>query len=84
MQDALAWLYYKDKKYKKALKASQKAMFWKTRQASFWFHRGAILMKLGQKKAGRAWLKKALKLNDSFDTDKVRLAQTLLKATDLP
>lgn len=84
VQDALAWLYYKDKKYKKALKASQKAMFWKTRQASFWFHRGAILMKLGQKKAGRAWLKKALKLNDSFDTDKVRLAQTLLKATDLP
>lgn len=79
VQDALAWALYKNGKYPEALEAVQKAMELGMQNALFYAHAGLIEHKLGQEKAARRDLTKALEINPWFNPILVPKVRGVLK-----
>lgn len=77
--DALAWTLFKNKRYDEAAAAIEKAMRYKTPEASFYYHAGLIANAQGKKPQAREMLKKALELNPNFDVRQASIATTTLK-----
>jgi tetratricopeptide (TPR) repeat protein len=77
--DALAWALYKNKRYKEAGDAMQKAMRFQTPEPMFFYHAGLIDSALGKKDEAREMLKKALALNPKFDSRQASIAGKVLK-----
>ena len=65
--DALAWALYKNGKYDEALKASEKALQFGTRDALLLYHAGAIAERAGRVETARNELRAALKINPHFN-----------------
>jgi tetratricopeptide (TPR) repeat protein len=64
--DLLAWALERNGRCGEALGYSQRALRLGTRDALKYFHRGMIERCLGHEQAGRAWLRRALRLNSHF------------------
>lgn len=64
--DTLAWVLFKKGALTEAAAASQKALGWKTADASLWYHAGMIAAAQGQKPRARDYLQRALSLNPQF------------------
>jgi tetratricopeptide (TPR) repeat protein len=64
--DALAWELYANGRYDEAKTYSEQALHLGTQNALFFFHRGMIEAALGQSKAARTDLGKALDINPHF------------------
>ena len=65
--DIYAWCLYKKGNYADAKKIIQEAMRLKTKDARFFYHAGMIEKSLGNKKAAKEFLQKALQTNPAFD-----------------
>ncbi len=76
--DIYAWCLYKKGNFEEAKKISREAMRLKTKNALFFYHAGMIEKSLGDRKAAKDLLQKALQLNPSFDTLQAEQAQTAL------
>ncbi len=74
--DTLAWCYYKNGRISEARKYSLKALSQNTPEAMFFYHRGVILAKAGERGEARKVLYQALSQNPYFDP---RGAQTAMK-----
>ena len=77
--DALAWSLHRLGRHAEAKVASDRALALGTRDASLWFHAGAIALALGERERGRDLLKRALDLNPNFDRTGAREARALLE-----
>lgn len=64
--DILAWAYYKDGQFDKALATTQKSMRLGTQNANFYYHLGMIQIALGKDADGKASIQKALAINPHF------------------
>lgn len=64
--NAAAWCYYKTGDYRKARLFIDRAMKWKTRDATVLYRGGMIYLKLGDDQKGRDLLNRALSLNPNF------------------
>jgi tetratricopeptide (TPR) repeat protein len=64
--DILAWAYYKDGQYDKAMSTTEKSMRLGTQNANFYYHLGMIQMALGNDADGNASIDKALAINPHF------------------
>lgn len=64
--NAAAWCYYKSGDLRKARLFIDRAMKWKTRDASILYHGGMIYLKLGDAQKARDLLSRALSLNPRF------------------
>lgn len=64
--DILAWAYYKDGQYEKALSTTQKSMRLSTQNANFYYHLGMIQIALGNEAEGKGNIEKAIKINPNF------------------
>ncbi len=80
--DIYAWCLYKKGNLPEAQKISREAMRLKTKNALFFYHAGMIEKGLGNTKAAKDFLNKALQTNPSFDVlqaEKARAALAELK-----
>ena len=77
--DIYAWCLYKKGDFQAAQKAINEAMRLKTKDARFFYHAGMIEKGLGNAKAAKDYLKKALDLNPSFDILQAEKAKMALK-----
>lgn len=77
-EDALGWALYRNGRFSEALQHSERALALGTRDALLWFHHGAIQMALGQRAAGEALLRRALRQNPHFDPHGAAEARRLL------
>ena len=77
--DATAWAYYKEKKYKEASDAMQKAVQLGTPDPMLHYHAGMIARAMGRDAEARKELARALELNPRFDARQSRLAQAALR-----
>ena len=84
VEDALAWCYYRKGDYKKARLLIERALKWKTREPSLYYHRGMIHMKLGDTAKAADDLKEALALNPIFDPIHADLATKALAEISAP
>jgi len=64
--DTLAWVLFKKGAFAEAAAASQKALAWKTRDASLWYHAGMIAAAGKQNGRARNYLERALSINSHF------------------
>ena len=64
--DILAWCYYKNGRYKEALRFSSKALNQRTPDALLLFHAGMIHAKRGERRLAQQYLNQALALNPYF------------------
>jgi tetratricopeptide (TPR) repeat protein len=64
--DALAWALYRDGRYQQAIKASHRALRLGGANALFHYHAGMISMRLGDRRAARRHLRRALGINPNF------------------
>ncbi|MCY7374901.1 MAG: tetratricopeptide repeat protein [Pyrinomonadaceae bacterium] len=76
--DIYAWCLYKKGNFQAAQKISLEAMRLKTKNALFFYHAGMIEKALGNNKAAKDLLQKALQTNPSFDVLQAEKAQTAL------
>lgn len=74
-----AWCLYNKGDFQAAQKAINEAMRLKTKDARFFYHAGMIEKGLGNGKAAKDYLKKALDLNPSFDILQAEKAKTALR-----
>lgn len=65
--DTLAWVYYKNGHYRQAAITVRKALRFDTPEPNMLFHAGMIYAQVGDLKAARHYLSKALSLNPHFD-----------------
>lgn len=77
--DIYAWCLYKKGDFPAAKTAINEAMRLKTKDALFFYHAGMIEKGLGNKKAAKDFLQKALKTNPSFDLLQAEKARTALQ-----
>lgn len=77
--DILAWCLYKKGLFEEAKTAITEAMRLKTKDARFFYHAGMIEKGLGNKKAARDYLQKALQTNPSFDVLQAENAKQALE-----
>jgi tetratricopeptide (TPR) repeat protein len=77
-EDALAWALYRNGRLAEAERHSARSLAFGTRDAQLSFHRGAILLALGQRSAGRALLARSLQQNPHFDLIGAAEARRLL------
>ncbi len=78
-EDALGWALLRAGKAEEARPHLERATRLGTRDASLFFHRGALELALKNRAAGEKWLKDALKMNPRFDLTGAEEAATLLK-----
>jgi tetratricopeptide (TPR) repeat protein len=64
--DTLAWALARNGRFEDALRYSKRALRLRTRDASFFFHRGMIERGLGDTPEARRWLARALEQNPHF------------------
>jgi tetratricopeptide (TPR) repeat protein len=64
--DALAWALYRDGRYERAIKASRRALRIGGANALFHYHAGMISARLGDRRAARRHLRRALEINPHF------------------
>jgi tetratricopeptide (TPR) repeat protein len=76
--DALAWALFKNDRAAEAAEAIQSALKLGTKDATLFFHAGAIYEKLGDKAKARDFLRRALALNPHFSINQADLARRLL------
>jgi tetratricopeptide (TPR) repeat protein len=76
--DVLAWALYKNGELGEARAAIGKALQLGTRDARLFFHAGMIHLGLGERDAGKAYLRRALSTNPHFHLLHADLAQRLL------
>jgi tetratricopeptide (TPR) repeat protein len=76
--DIYAWCLYKKGNLTEARKISQEAMRLKTKNALFFYHAGMIEKGLGNNKAAKDFLQKALQTNPAFDVLQAEKAQAAL------
>ncbi len=76
--DTLAWVLYKKGRFSEAAAASERALKWKTRDASLWYHAGAIAAAQGRKGRAREYLQRALSINPRFHPTAPAHARALL------
>ena len=76
--DIYAWCLYKKGNLAEAQKISQEAMRLKTKNALFFYHAGMIEKGLGNNKAAKDLLQKALQTNPAFDTLQTEKAKAAL------
>ena len=76
--DIYAWCLYKKGNLPEAQKISREAMRLKTKNALFFYHAGMIEKGLGNNKAAKDLLQKALQINPAFDTLQAEKAQAAL------
>lgn len=76
--DTLAWCLYKTGSYKEAKKYIKEAMRLGTKNALFYYHRGMIENKLGNKKEAIKYLKLSIETNPSFDLLQAEIAKQTL------
>ncbi len=76
--DILAWCLYKKGDFAEAQKIIKEAMRLKTKDAQIFYHAGMIEMELGNKKAAKEFLQKALELSPNFDILEAEKAKTAL------
>ncbi len=76
--DILAWCLYKKGDFAEAQKIINEAMRLKTKDAQIFYHAGMIEKELGNKKAARGFLQKALELSPNFDILEAEKAKTAL------
>lgn len=65
--DALSWVQYRRKSYRKAAAASEKALQENTPDPMLYYHAGMIALEMGRKDAAKRDLERALTLNPKFD-----------------
>ena len=80
VEDTLAWCYYKQGNLEKARCLIERAMKWKTRDASILFHAGMIYQKSGDLPRARQLLSRALDLNPNFDPVESGVAAEALRS----
>lgn len=76
--DIYAWCLYKKGDYQAAKTAIKEAMRLKTKDALFFYHAGMIEKGLGNTKAAKELLQKALQTNPTFDVLQAEKAQAAL------
>lgn len=76
--DIHAWCLYKKGNLQEARKISQEAMRLKTKNALFFYHAGMIEKGLGNTKAAKDLLQKAIQTNPAFDVLQAEKAQAAL------
>jgi tetratricopeptide (TPR) repeat protein len=79
--EALAWALHRAGRTDEAARLSDAALRLGTPDARWWFHAGAIRIARGDVKAGRAMLRRALRLNPRFDARDAEEAAALLKSS---
>ena len=77
--DILAWCLYKKGNFQEAKAAINEAMRLKTKDARMFYHAGMIEKSLGNDKAAKEFLQKALQINPSFDLLQAEKAKTALQ-----
>ncbi len=77
--DTLAWTLFKAGKLDEAAANMKRALKWNTRDASLWFHAGAIAAARGQKDEARRDLELALQINPQFHATQAAQAREMLK-----
>jgi tetratricopeptide (TPR) repeat protein len=77
--DALAWVFFKLKRYDEAEAASQFAVSLGTSEPVFYYHAGMIAATLGKKDDARGDFQKTLALNDHFDIDQAKSARSMIE-----
>jgi tetratricopeptide (TPR) repeat protein len=83
--DTLAWCLYKNGRLEEARKAAEKALRYKTPDASIRFHAGMIAAKLGDRPQAQLHLYQALSLNPHFHPiDAKTAADTLAELGSTP
>ncbi len=78
--DAVAWAYYKNRKYDEAGKAIEKALAMNTPDPMLHYHAGVIAQAAGRNDEARKHLARALALNPQFDARQAPLARRALEA----
>lgn len=76
--DTLAWAYYKNKQFKDAQSAMQRALVRGTRDAMLFFHAGVIAAANGDKTGAKKWLRQAMTINPLFHPQAPQQAKELL------
>jgi tetratricopeptide (TPR) repeat protein len=79
MDDALAFLLYRQGRLAEARTASDRALRLGTPDARLLYHAGAIRLAVGDRAAGRSLLQRALRLNPGFDWTGAAEARALLQ-----
>lgn len=82
-EDAYAWAWMRNGKFRKAELHARRANRLGTRDASLWFHLGAILVANGKMSEGLTWIRKALSLNPYFQESGRKEAIQILKMAQL-
>ena len=77
--DAVAWAYYKNKKYVEAEQAMEKALKLGTPDPALHYHAGMIARALGKNDQAKKLLARALELNPRFDARQAPIAQNTLQ-----
>jgi tetratricopeptide (TPR) repeat protein len=77
--DALAWAFFKNRRFEEAKAHSEEARKLKTPEPLFHFHAGMIEQAVGNREAARAELDKALALNSNFDFQLAAIARQTLQ-----
>ena len=77
--DTLAWTLFKAGQLDEAAANMKRALKWNTRDASLWFHAGAIAFARGQKDEARRALELALQINPQFHATQAEQARALLE-----
>jgi tetratricopeptide (TPR) repeat protein len=77
--DVYAWCLYKKGDFQAAKTAMTEALRMKTKDARMYYHAGMIEKSLGNKKAAKDFLQKALQTNPSFDVLQVERAKAALQ-----
>jgi tetratricopeptide (TPR) repeat protein len=83
-QDAHAWALYRAGRLEEADRAARAATRLGTPDARLLFHAGAIRMARGERRAGAALLRRALRLNPAFDVAGAVEARRLLAVASRP
>lgn len=77
--DIYAWCLYKKGQFQEAKNAINEAMRLKTKDARIFYHAGMIEKSLGNKKAAKDYLQKALQTNAAFDVLQAENAKKALQ-----
>jgi tetratricopeptide (TPR) repeat protein len=78
-EDVYAWALFRSGRLAEARRAIDAAMRWRTPEARFAYHAGAIRIAQGERASGRALVERALALNPKFDPTGAQEARRLLE-----
>ncbi|MEX1046336.1 MAG: tetratricopeptide repeat protein [Actinomycetota bacterium] len=76
--DALAWAFYRNQRFEEADRYARRALRLGTKNSQFLYHAGMIRLALGDERAARSLLRRALGLNPGFSILSARIAERTL------